>query len=79
MIMRSDTCFLTRSHLSSFSLPRNLSISWVRSEMPGKAEEPYLLNLAGANRECLVSGLKVQDLSTERSIQGREKWFAKPR
>lgn len=57
MIMRSDTCFLTCSHLSSFSSPRSFSTSWVRSEMPGNADEPYLLNLAGANRECLVSGL----------------------
>ena len=63
MIIRSDTCFLTCSHLSSFSIPLSFSTSWIRSEMPGNAEEPYLLNLAGANRECLVSGLKFHNLS----------------
>ena len=54
--MRSETCLRISFHRASLSAPSRSSISWRRSEIPGKAEAPYKLNLPGAKIAFRDSG-----------------------
>ena len=54
--MRSETCLRISFHRASLSAPSRSSISWRRSEIPGKAEAPYKLNFPGAKMAFRDSG-----------------------
>ena len=56
IIMRSETCLRISFHRASLSAPSRSSISWRRSEIPGKAEAPYKLNFPGAKMAFRDSG-----------------------
>ena len=56
IIMRSETCRRISFHLACLASPSRSSISWRRSEIPGKAEAPYKLNFPGAKIALRDSG-----------------------